>query len=274
MAQPRRARSRTPDSDAAADLTKLPVASVETQLGVSADGISSAEAQARRARYGYNELPEQHVHPLLKFLSYFWGPFPWMIEVAALLSAVVRHWEDFVIILALLFIGEIVPADARLLQGDPIEVDQSALTGESLPVERKAGDAVFSGSIVKQGEADALVIATGANTYFGTTARLVETARTVSHFQRAVLKIGDFLIVVALILVVLILAVALFRGDPMLTTLQFALVLTVDSVPVAMPAVLSVTMAVGARKLAERQAIVTHLGGWRTLCSPLTAYPR
>lgn len=329
MAQPQRARSRTPDSDATADLTKLPVASVETQLGVSADGISSAEAQARRARYGYNELPEQHVHPLLKFLSYFWGPFPWMIEVAALLSAVVRHWEDFVIILALLFmnagvgfweeyqagnaiaalkaklalharvkrdgawttiparelvpgdlmragIGEIVPADARMLQGDPIEVDQSALTGESLPVERKAGDAVFSGSIVKQGEADALVIATGANTYFGKTARLVETARTVSHFQRAVLKIGDFLIVVALILVVLILAVALFRGDPMLTTLQFALVLTVASVPVAMPAVLSVTMAVGARKLAARQAIVTHLAameelaGIDVLCSDKT----
>ena len=121
-------------------------------------------------------------------------------------------------------IGEIVPADARLLEGDPIEVDQSALTGESLPVERKTGDAVYSGSIVRQGEADALVYGTGPNTYFGKTAQLVETAHTVSHFQRAVLKIGDFLIVIALALVILILAVALFRGDPMLTTLQFALV--------------------------------------------------
>jgi H+-transporting ATPase len=139
-------------------------------------------------------------------------------------------------------IGEIVPADARLLEGDPIEVDQSALTGESLPVERKASDAIYSGSIVKQGEADALVYGTGANTYFGKTARLVETAHTVSHFQRAVLKIGDFLIVIALALVALILAVALFRGDRMLTTLEFALVLTVAAVPVAMPAVLSVTM--------------------------------
>ena len=173
-------------------------------------------------------------------------------------------------------IGEIVPADARLLEGDPIEVDQSALTGESLPVDRKSGDAVYSGSIIKQGEIDALVYATGQATYFGKTAHLVETAHTVSHFQRAVLKIGDFLIFIALALVILILIVAMFCGDRMLTTLQFALVLTVAAVPVAMPAVLSVTMAVGARKLAEKQAIVTHLAameelaGIDVLCSDKT----
>jgi len=307
----------------------MPIDELRADLGAPADGLSAGEAQARLGKYGYNELPEEKANPLLKFLSYFWGPIPWMIEVAAALSVVVRHWEDFAIILALLLmnagvgfweefqagnaiaalkaklalharvkrdgawkavparelvpgdlmrvrIGEIVPADARLLQGDPIEVDQSALTGESLPVERKTGEAVYSGSIVKQGEADALVYGTGGNTYFGKTARLVETAHTVSHFQRAVLKIGDFLIVLALALVILILIVALFRGDPMLTTLQFALVLTVAAVPVAMPAVLSVTMAVGARKLAEKQAIVTHLAsmeelaGIDVLCSDKT----
>ncbi|HVB86001.1 MAG TPA: plasma-membrane proton-efflux P-type ATPase [Candidatus Dormibacteraeota bacterium] len=312
-----------------ADLSKLPLEQLQDELGASADGLTAAEAQSRLARYGYNELPEEKTNPLLKFLSYFWGPIPWMIEVAAILSALVRHWEDFTIISALLLmnagvgfweefqagnaiaalkaklalharvkrdgswtqilarklvpgdllrmrIGEIVPADARLLEGDAIEVDQSALTGESLPVERKTGDSVYSGSIVKQGEADALVYGTGANTYFGKTARLVEAAHTVSHFQRAVLKIGDFLIVIALALVILILIVALFRGDPMLTTLQFALVLTVAAVPVAMPAVLSVTMAVGARKLAEKKAIVTHLAsmeelaGIDVLCSDKT----
>jgi H+-transporting ATPase len=295
----------------------------------SSQGLSSSEAQARLTEYGYNELPEEKTNPFLKFLSYFWGPIPWMIEAAAILSGVVRHWEDFGIILALLLmnasvgfweeyqagnavaalkaklalharvrrdgawktiparelvpgdlmriaIGEIVPADAKLLAGDPIEVDQSALTGESLPVERKSGDAVYSGSIVKQGEIEAVVSGTGANTYFGKTARLVETAHTVSHFQRAVLKIGDFLIFIALALVFLILVVALFRGDKMLTTLQFALVLTVAAVPVAMPAVLSVTMAVGARKLAEKQAIVTRLAameelaGIDVLCSDKT----
>jgi H+-transporting ATPase len=138
-------------------------------------------------------------------------------------------------------------------------VDQSALTGESLPATRKPGEAVFSGSIIRQGEIGALVYATGANTFFGKTAQLVQEAHTVSHFQRAVLKIGNYLIVLAAALVAVILAVAIFRGDPILTTLQFALVLTVAAIPVAMPTVLSVTMAVGARLLAKKQAIVTQL---------------
>ena len=81
-------------------------------------------------------------------------------------------------------LGDIVPADARLLPGDPVEVDQSALTGESLPVERNSGDAVFSGSIIRQGEIGAMVYATGANTYFGKTAELVQGAHTVSHFKK------------------------------------------------------------------------------------------
>jgi H+-transporting ATPase len=138
------------------------------------------------------------------------------------------------------------------------------------------GDIVYSGSIIKQGEIDSLVYSTGNNTYFGKTAHLVEKAHTVSHFQRAVLKIGDYLIVVALVLVILILTVALFRGDNMLTTLEFALILTVAAIPVAMPTVLSVTMAVGARMLAKRQAIVSRLSsieemaGIDVLCSDKT----
>jgi len=173
-------------------------------------------------------------------------------------------------------IGDIVPADAKLMAGDPIEVDQSALTGESLPVERKPDGTVYSGSIVRQGEIDGLVYATGQNTYFGHTAQLVQTAHTVSHFQKAVLKIGDFLIVVAVVLVVLILGVALFRGDKMMRTLEFALVLTVAAVPVALPTVLSVTMAVGARILSKYQAIVSRLAsieelaGMDVLCSDKT----
>ncbi len=163
-------------------------------------------------------------------------------------------------------LGDIVPADARLLAGDAIELDQSALTGESLPVERSTGDAVFSGSIVRRGEIDALVYGTGQNTYFGKTAKLVEEAHTISHFQRAVLKIGNYLIVLAVALVVLIIVVSLFRGDPMLEArpghepvLLFALVLTVAAIPVAMPTVLSVTMAVGARLLAKKEAVVSRL---------------
>ncbi len=180
-------------------------------------------------------------------------------------------------------IGDIVPADAKLLDGDPIEVDQSALTGESLPVSRKTEETVYSGSIVRQGEIDALVYATGAETYFGKTAHLVESAHTESHFQRAVLKIGDFLILLAVGLVALIIVVALWRGDPMLqgtpgheSVLLFALILTVAAIPVAMPTVLSVTMAVGARVLANYQAIVSRLAsieelaGMDILCSDKT----
>ena len=294
------------------DLKTLPLSEVEKKLGSSPNGLTQAEAEKRLAQYGPNQIVEKKTNPFLKFLSYFWGPIPWMIEAAVILSGVIRHWPDFFIILLLLIanavvafweereagnaiaalkaklainarvkrdgkwinpparevvpgdvirlrLGDIVPADARLLAGDPIEVDQSALTGESLPATRKSGEAIFSGSIVRMGEIDALVYGTGVNTYFGKTAQLVEQAHTVSHFQRAVLKIGNYLIILALVLVALIITVAIFRGDPILTTLQFALVLTVAGIPVAMPTVLSVTMAVGARLLAKKQAIVSHL---------------
>ena len=315
--------------DAKDDLKSLPLLEVEKILGSSADGLSQAEAQKRLAQYGPNAIEEKRINPFLKFLTYFWGPIPWMIEAAVILSGVVRRWPDFYIILTLLVsnavvgfweehkagneiaalkaklaikartkrdgkwttaaarelvpgdvirvrLGDIVPADARLLAGDPVEVDQSALTGESLPVSRKSGEAVFSGSIIRQGEIDAMVYATGGNTYFGKTAQLVEEAHTVSHFQRAVLKIGDYLIILAVALVVLIIMVALFRGDPILNTLVFALVLLVAAIPVAMPTVLSVTMAVGARLLAKKEAIVTRLSaieelaGVDVLCSDKT----
>ena len=311
------------------DLKLLSLPEVEKKLGSSPDGLSQAEAQKRLTQYGPNEIEERKTNPFLKFLTYFWGPIPWMIEAAVILSAVARHWPDFFIILLLLLanavvgfweehqagnaiaalkanlaikarvkrdgkwtnpearelvpgdvirvrLGDIVPADARLLEGDPVEVDQSALTGKSLPATRKPGEAVFSGSIIRQGEIDALVYATGANTYFGKTAQLVQEADTVSHFQRAVLKIGDYLIILAVALVVVIISVSLFRGDPILTTLQFALVLTVAAIPVAMPTVLSVTMAVGARLLAQKEAIVTRLAaieelaGVDVLCSDKT----
>ncbi len=173
-------------------------------------------------------------------------------------------------------LGNIVPADLKLVEGDYLSVDQSALTGESLPVDKKAGDEAYSGSIAKQGEMTGVVTATGMNTYFGKTAHLVEAAGTVSHFQRAVLSIGNFLILVTAGLVVLIVVAGLFRQNPVLEMLQFALILAVASIPVALPAVLSVTMAVGAERLARMKAIVSRLvsieemAGMDTLCSDKT----
>jgi H+-transporting ATPase len=318
-----------PKPDATDDLKTLPLAEVEKKLGSSPDGLSQAEATKRLSQYGPNEIEEKKTNGLLKFLKYFWGPIPWMIEVAVILSGVVRHWPDFFIILVLLVanatigfweerqagnaidalkaklaikarvkrdgkwmvpaarelvpgdvirlrLGDIVPADARLLDGDEVSVDQSALTGESLPATRKSGEAVFSGSIIRRGEIGALVYATGRNTYFGKTAELVQSAVTVSHFQKAVLRIGNYLIMLAVALVALIIAVGIYRGEPVLTVLQFALVLTVAAIPVAMPTVLSVTMAVGARLLAKKQAIVSklvaieELAGVDVLCADKT----
>ena len=81
-------------------------------------------------------------------------------------------------------LGDIIPADARLLEGDPLKIDQSALTGESLPVSKNSGDEVFSGSTVKQGEIEAIVIATGVHTFFGKAAHLVDSTNQVGHFQK------------------------------------------------------------------------------------------
>ena len=318
-----------PKPDVKDNLQTLPLSEVEKKLDSSPEGLTQAEAEKRLAQYGPNEIAEKKTNELLKFLSYFWGPIPWMIEAAVILSAAARHWPDFGIILVLLLanavvgfweehqagnaiaalkatlaikarvkrdgkwvdpaarelvpgdairlrLGDIVPADARLLDGDEISVDQSALTGESLPATRKSGEAVFSGSIVRRGEIGALVYATGGKTYFGKTAELVETAVTVSHFQKAVLKIGNYLIMLAVAMVAVIIGLGVYRGSPILTTLQFALVLTVAAIPVAMPTVLSVTMAVGARLLAKKQAIVSklvaieELAGVDVLCADKT----
>lgn len=173
-------------------------------------------------------------------------------------------------------LGDVMPADLRVLDDVTLEVDQSALTGESLAVSRGRGQDLFSGSVLVRGEADALVCATGASSYMGKTTALVESAGTVSHFQRAVLRIGNYLILIAVALVTLAVAVSLVRGNPVLQTLEFALVVTIASIPVALPAVLSVTMAIGARQLARQQAVVSHLpaveelGGIDLLCSDKT----
>ncbi len=292
-------------------------------------GLSAGEAAQRLAHYGPNALEEKKTNPLLKFLGYFWGPIPWMIEIAAILSLIVRHWADFAIILALLIfnaavgfwqeykagnavealkqslalksrvlrdkkwqeidakqlvpgdvirlrLGDIIPADAKLVDGDYLSIDQSALTGESLPVNKAVGDVAYSGSVAKQGEMLALVTGTGSNTYFGQTAMLVESASTVSHFQKAVLRIGDYLIYLSLGLAALLIIVQLFRHTPLLELIQFALILVVASIPVAMPAVLSVTMAVGAVALSRMKAILSRLeaieemAGMDILCSDKT----
>ena len=298
-------------------------------LSSSAEGLSEEDAEQRLEQCGPNALESKEESAILKFLRFFWGPIPWMIEVAAILSLIVKHWDDFIIIAVLLIfnavigfweehkaanalaalkeglamkaralrggkwqevdagtlvpgdvvrirLGDIIPADVKLFEGDYISIDQAALTGESLPVSKKAGDVAYSGSVAKQGEMVALVTSTGAHTFFGRTAKLVESAGAVSHFQKAVMRIGDFLIFVAVGLSILLVTVELIRHMPALDLIQFVLILVIASIPVAMPAVLSVTMALGALALSKQKAIVSRLqaieemAGIDILCSDKT----
>ena len=324
--------SQPPSSEgviSADEVQKANVTELLQRLSSSENGLSATEASRRLDSYGPNEITEKRVNPLLKFITYFWGPIPWMIEVAIILSALIQHYEDFFIILALLCLnavvgfweenkaanaiellkqklavtarvlrdgswselaarqlvpgdiirvrlGDVVPADVKLTSGAYLLLDESGLTGESLPVEKHASDVAYSGSVVRQGEMDALVVTTGMATFFGKTARLVEEAKTRSHFQKAVIRIGDYLIAIAIALAALIIIVAYVRQESLLAILQFALVLTVAGIPVALPAVLSVTMAVGAIALAKKEAIVSKLvaieemAGVDVLCSDKT----
>ena len=311
------------------DAEKATVDEILSRLSATEEGLSSLEADKRRQQYGANEIPEKEENPLLKFLAYFWGPIPWMIEAAVIMSAIIQRWPDFGIILTLLMLnavvgfwqehkagnaiellkqrlalkarilrdgkwgegparelvpgdvvrlrlGDIVPADVKLIEGDYLLTDESALTGESLPVEKHLSDVAYASSIVRQGEMSALVVNTGTRTYFGKTTRLVEEAKTRSHFQKAIIKIGDYLIFLAVALVIVIFLVSIFRGQDILEIVQFSLVLTVAAIPAALPAVLSVTLAIGAIALAKKEAIVSKLvtieemAGMDMLCSDKT----
>ncbi|CAI0427852.1 unnamed protein product [Linum tenue] len=174
-------------------------------------------------------------------------------------------------------LGDIVPADARLLEGDPLKIDQSALTGESLPVTRHPGDEVFSGSTCKQGELEAVVIATGVHTFFGKAAHLVDSTNQVGHFQQVLTAIGNFCICsIAIGIVIEIIVMYPIQHRPYRQGIDNLLVLLIGGIPIAMPTVLSVTMAIGSHKLSQQGAItkrmtaIEEMAGMDVLCSDKT----
>ncbi|KAI6679198.1 hypothetical protein NL676_033079 [Syzygium grande] len=174
-------------------------------------------------------------------------------------------------------LGDIVPADARLLEGDPLKIDQSALTGESLPVTKNPGDEVFSGSTCKQGEIEAIVIATGVHTFFGKAAHLVDSTNQVGHFQKVLTAIGNFCICsIALGMLVEIVVMYLIQHRRYRDGIDNLLVLLIGGIPIAMPTVLSVTMAIGSHRLSEQGAItkrmtaIEEMAGMDVLCSDKT----
>ena len=155
-------------------------------------------------------------------------------------------------------IGDIVPADMTLTDGQ-ILVDQSALTGESIPVERSAAAAVYSASVVRRGEASGTITATGARSYFGKTAELVRGAGSKSHLEELVLAIVRYLVIMDGFLVVAILVYATVTHMPLAEILPFALILFVASVPVALPATFTLATAMASLGLAQRGVLVTRL---------------
>ncbi|KAF0908852.1 hypothetical protein E2562_028736 [Oryza meyeriana var. granulata] len=174
-------------------------------------------------------------------------------------------------------LGDIIPADARLLEGDPLKIDQSALTGESLPVTKGPGDGVYSGSTCKQGEIEAVVIATGVHTFFGKAAHLVDSTNQVGHFQKVLTAIGNFCICsIAIGMLVEIIVMYPIQHRAYRPGIDNLLVLLIGGIPIAMPTVLSVTMAIGSHRLAQQGAItkrmtaIEEMAGMDVLCSDKT----
>jgi len=281
-------------------------------LSTSTNGLTEDEARNRVREFGYNELPEKRRNPFLDFLARYWGPMPWLLELTMVLSYVIGHYLEAVIVFGLLTtnavigfhhtrsslralellknrlaikakvlrsgqwvvgdarevvpgdtiqigLGDLVPADAKIVAGE-VSIDQSALTGESLPVTARQSGILYSGSIVKRGEAKALVLNTGANTYFGKTAELVSIAKPISHQQQIMSAIVKYAMYVSILaLGVVIVDAVLTRVVDALTILRFALIFLMGSVPVALPAVFAIVLAVGATQLAKEGVLVTRL---------------
>ena len=319
------------------DYKKVSKEEVLKQFQVSEDqGLSAGEAEKRLQEHGENKLEEKKESMWKRIFSFFWGPIPWMIEIAAVLSGALRDWPDFILIMLLLFInallgffhefqagnaiealknklalkarvlregkwreimakelvpgdvisvklGNIIPGDMKLLAGEYISVDQSSLTGESLPVDKETGDVAYSGTIVKKGEMTGVITETGMKTFFGRTAKLVQEAKVKSHLQEAIMSMGRFLIISTLAIVVIILIVSLYRiqvhpgmHETLAQLTVFLLVLVVAGIPVALPSVMSVTLAIGSHFMSKMKAIVSklmaieELAGMSVLCSDKT----
>jgi H+-transporting ATPase len=277
----------------------------------STHGLTEAEAQQRLSKYGFNEVSEKRQSSVLSFLKRYWGPMPWLLELAIILSVVLKHYLEAGIIFALLTIntvigqiqsrgsqkalaalekrlainarvlrdgnwatkeareivpgdiisvglGDIIPADAKVISGE-LSIDQSILTGESLPVYARESAIIYSGSIIKHGEAKCIVVNTGANTYFGKTAELVKNAKPKSHQEQIMLAIVKYMMFLGIGALILVAIYSVIIGTGILSILTFAIIFLMGAVPVALPAVLAIVQSVGAVELSKKGVLVTRL---------------
>ncbi len=283
-----------------------------TLLEASLQGLSQAQVQERLRTFGPNAVEEERPSAVLEFLSRYWGPMPWLLELTMILSFFLGHVLEGIIIFVLLSInaligfwnersshkalellrnrlsvkvrvrrdgawtgvdardivpgdivtvglGDIVSADIKIVSDTTISVDQSALTGESLPVTLQKSSLAYSGSVIKRGEAQGVVVNTGGRTYFGKTAELVGTAQARSHQQQIMMAVVKYMMYVSIIAILVVVVDALAVQAGLLTILTIALVFLMGAVPVALPAVFAVVLAAGAVELARRNVLVTRL---------------
>ncbi|TAK84611.1 MAG: plasma-membrane proton-efflux P-type ATPase [Betaproteobacteria bacterium] len=277
----------------------------------AAEGLTSAEAQARMREQGPNAIAQARPSMVKAFLLKFWGLIPWMLEIAIVVDLLLGRWVEAVVIVVLLLVnglmgfmqekramgalallrqrltinarvrrdgrwqqvpaadlvpgdlvrvraGDVVPADIHLSDGRVL-LDQSVLTGESMPLEQGPGKTAYSGTTVSRGEATGVVTATGARTYFGKTTELVRVAQAPPRLERLIVGVAKYLAAVSVLLAIAVFAVALLRGTPLSEVLPFALMLLVFAVPHVMPAMFTMSAALGARMLADKGILVTRL---------------
>ena len=291
-------------------------------------GLSAEEVARRLRTYGPNEVPEERRNPVVLFLRKFWGLTPWMLELTAVLTWLLKNAVDTYIVLSLLVLnsvlgfyqeqranqaiaflrqqlrvnarvkrggawsqvpardlvpgdlvrirtGDFVPADLEIREGQ-VEVDQSALTGESLAAEKATGDTVPSGSTITKGEATGTVTATGTRTYFGRTTELVQIARPRLHMETVISKVVQWLLIMVGTLVGLALIYTAVQGSDLLGILPLAVVLLVSAIPVALPTMFTISMALGSLELAKKGVLITRLSAGEdaatmdTLCADKT----
>ena len=283
------------------------------KLSSGKNGLSEQEASKRLEKYGYNEIIGKQRNYYLLFIKKFYGSVQLLLWAIIAISLVLKHYDDFYIILILLVfnaligffeeyradrsvdalkemlakistvkragkmmqlqsrlivpgdivhfkLGEIMPADLKLIDADMLQVDESILTGEALPVQKQQGELAYSGSTVKKGEGIGIVIGTGYNTFYGRTARLVENAKPKSHLEAAIMDIVKYLVIGDIIVIAIMFAYGILEvHESIAILLPFLLVMFIASVPVALSAAFTVSMALGTEKLAKKSVLVTKL---------------
>ncbi len=275
------------------------------------NGLSSSSVKERLSFFGRNEITEKKKSQVIEFLSRYWGPMPWLLELAMGLSVLLEHELEAIIIFFLLTInaiigflhargsqkavellkqrlaikakvlrggewatedaggivpgdvllvklGDIIPADAKIISGD-LSIDESALTGESLPIEKQVADVVYSGAVVRRGEARCVAVNTGPNTYFGKTAELVKIAKPKSHQEEIMMAIVRYMMYLGIAASLVVALYAFTMHMRFLLIVTFIVVFLMGAVPVALPAVMTIVQAATGMTLAQEGVLVTRL---------------